>query len=56
MTELKDVLVVSKDKAVSPTPLVVKAKGNVPSKAEFDKLVDIVNSVVTQLKDIEVIK
>ena len=56
MVELKDVLVVSKDKTVSPTPTVIKAQGNVPSKEEFDKLVDVVNSVVTQLKDSDTIK
>ena len=50
MGACKSVLITSKDKSVPTTPRVVKAKGNVPTKEEFDKLVDVVNSVNAQLK------
>lgn len=50
MGELKDVLVVNKDKKVVPRiPRVGKAKGNVPTSEEFNALVGVVNQVNAQL-------
>lgn len=50
MDELKNVLVVNKDKTVPTIPRVAQAKGNVPTSDEFNDLVNIVNRMITQLR------